>query len=101
MFALLNNFYTFYQLEELGKKYGAGLLKLQRYDIEALKFPKLESILFSDRKRLEELADKLISTGEWKWIDEITKVLARYSRVSAAEIKKQYQSIQERRLKER
>ena len=100
MFALLNNFYTFYQLEELGKKYGAGLLKLQRYDIEALKFPKLESVLFSDRKRLEELADKLVSTGEWQWIDEITKVLARYSRVSAAEIKKQYQSIQERRLKE-
>ena len=32
MMALLNNYYTFYQLEHFGKKYGAGLLKLQRYD---------------------------------------------------------------------
>ncbi len=101
MFALLNNFYTFYQLEELGKKYGAGLLKLQGYDIEALKFPASEAISLSDCKRLEELADRLVSTGDRRWIEEITEVVAGYSNISAAEIKKQYQRIQERRLKER
>lgn len=39
LFALLNNYFTFYQLELLGKKYGAGLLKIQRYDLEKIMFP--------------------------------------------------------------
>ena len=60
MFALLNNFFTYYQLETIGKKYGAGLLKLQRYDIEKLQFVDVDSISEEDKEKLTSLAKKLV-----------------------------------------
>lgn len=64
LFALLNNYFTFYQLELLGKKYGAGLLKIQRYDLEKIMFPNY--LLFSqyDLILLNNLSNQLIQTGE-------------------------------------
>ena len=51
LFALLNNYYTYYQLELSGKRYGAGLLKLQRYDIEELTFAGIWALFQGKIKR--------------------------------------------------
>ena len=90
LFALLNNFYTFYQLELLGKKYGGGLLKLQKYDIENLKFPDISHFSEVDKGSLKELSQSLVNTSSFKYIEEISKILANYSLVGYEQIKELY-----------
>lgn len=98
MMALLNNYYTYYQLELCGKKYGAGLLKLQRYDLERLKFPVIEKISKKDISELKKLAQVLIDTGNTCLIDEITNIISKYSSVDFKTIKKKYKEIKMHRL---
>ena len=98
LFALLNNFYTYYQLELSGKKYGAGLLKLQRYDIEALKFPDYNQISEVHKEEMKKLAMLLVETGKEELVKEITKVISEYAAVGYDEIMKQYYSIKRHRL---
>ena len=97
-FAVLNSFYTFYQLEVLGKKYGAGLLKLQKYDIENLYFPNVFEFTDLDLERLEALSKKLLSTSSPKYIDEISKVISNYSLINFSDIKELYSSKKSNRL---
>ena len=99
LFALLNNLYTFYQLEKMGKKYGAGLLKLQRYDIENLIFPDVSNISSSDIERLIELSMQMSSSNEDMTI-QITKVLSNYMNYDFDEIQKDYAAIKRQRLEE-
>lgn len=89
-FALLNSYYTYYQLEKSGKRYGAGLLKLQRYDIEALTFPKYTDISDDDKKKLKKLSRTLLERADAAIIDEITTVISKYSTVSCDEITSRY-----------
>ena len=98
LFALLNNFYTYYQLEQSGKKYGAGLLKLQRYDIETLKFPDYRELPEISKGKLADLARKLAVTGKSELVKEITSALSAYSAVGYDEIVRQYDSIKQNRL---
>ena len=98
MMALLNNYYTYYQLELCGKKYGAGLLKLQRYDLERLKFPVIEKISKKDISELKKLAQVLIDTGNTCLIDEITNIISKYSSDDFKTIKKKYKEIKMHRL---
>lgn len=62
--SLMNNFYTYYQLEKMGKKYGAGVLKIQRYDVENLMFIDLDYVSKEDFFKLETLGKKLVDTGD-------------------------------------
>ena len=64
LFSLLNNYYTYYQLENMGKKYGAGLLKLQRYDIENITFPDINVIRKKDLQLLQKYGKRLAQKGE-------------------------------------
>ena len=98
MFALLNNYYTYYQLEKSGKKYGAGLLKLQRYDIEALKFPDINFFSVDDKVELISLAKDLAYTGNKVNIIKITEIMARYSEHSLDMITNMYEKIRKFRL---
>lgn len=98
LFALLNNYYTYYQLELNGKRYGAGLLKLQRYDIEELKFPVYELISETDKKKMKELSHKLLDTGDSTFVAKITKVISNYCSVNYNEISEKYFSIKAERL---
>ena len=98
MIALLNNYYTYYQLELLGKKYGAGLLKIQKYDFESVAFPDLDKIDNSDRIKLKKLGLKLTKNGDDSVIGEISDVLAAYSNLGSNEIKEEYLRIKKRRL---
>lgn len=97
-FALLNNYYTYYQLECTGKKYGAGLLKLQRYDLENLRFPDMDSLSEVDITALKDLAMKLATTGARSIVSEITQVLSRYSDISFEKISTEYKCLFTRRL---
>ncbi len=98
MFALLNNYYTYYQLELCGKRYGAGLLKLQRYDLENLTFPAPSEISEPDQKDMVRLSRKLIEENDQTTIDTITQYLSKYSIISYNEITKKYFSIKKKRL---
>lgn len=98
MFALLNNYYTYYQLEKKGKKYGAGLLKLQRYDIEALKFPDINCFSVDDKVELISLAKDLAHTGNKVNIIKITEIMAKYSEQSFDMITNMYEKIRKFRL---
>lgn len=97
-FALLNNYFTFLQLEKSGKKYGAGLLKLQRYDIEELKFPDIHLFSNEDIKRLKILSEKLNSTENANVIDDITRIIANYTAVDYDMVVEQYFAIKKQRL---
>lgn len=97
-FSLLNNLYTYYQLECVGKKYGAGLLKIQRYDIENLHFPNIKFFSDGDLYELKQLGIKLAETGNKVIIEDITQILSQYSNVSYEEIVSGYNDIVKNRL---
>ena len=98
LFALLNNIYTYVQLERMGKKYGAGLLKLQRYDIENLLFPNIDEITKQDKEQLREYAMKLEKHSDKKCIDMITQIIGKYSSVSSDRIADEYKILRKNRL---
>lgn len=98
VFALLNNYYTFFQLEKVGKKYGAGLLKLQRYDIEELKFPDIALFLDKEIEQLKVLSQELILTGNPDLIGEITRIIANHADVNYETVVEYYFEIKKQRL---
>lgn len=97
-FALLNNLFTYYQLECVGKKYGAGLLKIQRYDIENLLFPDISLISSEDLSELRKMGEMLAKTGKKSLVNDITRVLSQYSKVTYAKISEEYKDIVNSRL---
>ncbi len=97
-FALLNNLYTYYQLECAGKKYGAGLLKIQRYDIEELTFPDTSAFSSTDLSRMSRLAENLAKTGSRELIDDITTIISKYTNISYESISYEYKEIVKSRL---
>lgn len=97
-FAALNNYYTYYQLETAGKKYGAGLLKLQRYDIENLLFPNFGDFSEVEIKMLCELSKKMIEDDDREIIEDITKIISKHSEVSYSQISEAYYSKKRKRL---
>lgn len=98
LFALLNNYYTFYQLEKTGKKYGAGLLKLQRYDLENLMFPDLSVFSDDDVEQLKFYASNLIATNDKTAISEITKIISHYTTIGYDTLINEYHSVKAHRL---
>lgn len=96
--ALLNNDFTFYQLERSGKRYGDGLLKIQRYDIEALAFPDVSD--FSERqiRQLTAYGRDLVDTGSPRLIEEITSVIAESLGLPFSMVKEAYENEKRSRL---
>lgn len=90
MFALLNNYYTFYQLEKIGKRYGSGLLKLQKYDIQELVFPDISKFSKKDILKLKNISEKLIKEGCTEFISEMTEIISSYSEISSSKIENSY-----------
>lgn len=78
MMALLNNYHVFLQLERCGKTYGKGLLKLQKYDIDAIDVPHPSRIETNDKQELMQLAERLVATADEEIIASITIVLNKY-----------------------
>lgn len=78
LMALLNNYHVFLQLERCGKTYGKGLLKLQKYDIDAIDIPHPSRIAPKDKQELIRLAENLVATADEQIITNITNVLSKY-----------------------
>ena len=97
LFSLLNNYYSYHQLEYNGKRYGAGLLKLQRYDIEKLSFPDIYNFSQADINLLISYAKNMVKTGNSR-VDDITEIISKYSSISAYTIRNQYNSLKAIRL---
>ena len=98
MMALLNNYYVYAQLEINGRKYGGGMLKLQKYDVESLLLTDLRVISNADKNRLSELGRRLAETSNSAIIDEISELLAVYESSDMTTIKAQYEYIRQKRL---
>ena len=97
-FALLNNIYTYLQLELSGKRYGSGLLKLQRYDIERLRFPDIDKLTEAHIEELKSYSKQLIDSSDDKIVNKITKVLSVYSIVDYETVHSFYSEMKNRRL---
>ena len=96
LMALLNNYYVYKQLEKLGKSYGKGLLKLQKYDIDEIKVPHPETIPKEDKTRLIQLSEELLKSSGDCHIDAITNLLAPYYGYKG--VKEQYTELKSKRL---
>lgn len=97
-FSLLNNYYTYCQLEKLGRVYGAGLLKLQKYDIEKLVFPNPDSLSSHTRCRLEKCGQCLAESGDASLVEEITHILAEHFQDDACKVIREYNQLKNSRL---
>lgn len=97
LMALLNNFFVFSQLELLGKSYGNGLLKIQKYDIDNILIPSPASISASDKDLLSKCAKNLIDSNDTKYITESTEILSKYYHIG--NIKDVYVSCRQKRLR--
>lgn len=96
LMALLNNYYVYRQLENLGKSYGKGLLKLQKYDIDEIKVPHPETIQEEDKAKLVQLLEELVKSSDECHIDAITNLLAPYYGYNG--VKEQYIELKSKRL---
>ena len=96
LMALLNNYYVYRQLENLGKSYGKGLLKLQKYDIDEIKVPHPGTIQEKDKAKLVQLSEALVKTSDESHIDAITTLLAPYYGYNG--VKEQYFELKSKRL---
>lgn len=98
LFGLLNNIYTYSRLEALGKMYGGGVLKLQKYDIEDLFVVDIDVIEEGDKQLIKKLAALLIETGDSKLIFNISRVISKYEDISLEQIIEKYNKQRENRL---
>ncbi len=98
LFALLNNYYTYYQLECRGKHYGAGVLKLQKYDLESLYLIDAARITAQDKEMLINYVNLLRDTADVSYVDRITQVLGSYGPVDAENVKEMYENAKRKRL---
>lgn len=96
LMALLNNYYVYKQLENLGKSYGKGLLKLQKYDIDEIKLPHPDTIQEEDKAKLIKLTEELVKSSDESHIDAITNLLAPYYGYN--NVKEQYIELKSKRL---
>ncbi len=98
LMSLLNNYYTYYQLETFGKKQGKGLLKLQTYDMRRIIFPSIDLISDKDILSLELYGKKLGKNNDIKYVEKITEILSKYSTHDFVSIKNIYFNVKNQRL---
>lgn len=81
LLALLNNYFTYSQLERCGKLYGNGILKLQKYDLEGLMIPNPKSLNKKVKQTLIDFARGLFSNAQNSNVKKITKLVQPYYQV--------------------
>lgn len=84
LLALLNNYHVYCQLERCGKSYGKGLLKLQKYDIDAIELPHPRQLSTATKENLINLSKELVRTSDIRMIEEMTTLLNPYYGVDKA-----------------
>lgn len=78
LLSLLNNYHVFKQLEQCGKSYGKGVLKLQTYDITDIKIPNPSALKQEDKEKLINLSQDLVRTSDENKIETISAILNPY-----------------------
>jgi adenine-specific DNA-methyltransferase len=98
--ALLNNFFVYLRLELVGKNYGGGMLKIQRYDLSDTKIINPSSLSNEDKLSLIILGNELVKTSNGNdCIEQITRILCLYEGVNFDTIKERYSKSFAERLK--
>lgn len=85
LIALLNNYYIYSQLEIKGKTYGNGLLKIQKYDVDALEIVNPNYIDSKTSDKLVSLAQNLLESPSNELIAKITSALEPFYFISNIE----------------
>lgn len=98
LFGLLNNYYTFSRLEKVGKHYGGGVLKIQKYDLDNIMLTDIKLLSEKDKEEIKLLSYKLIESNDEKIIYDITKVISKYENVDINTIHSIYINQRIRRL---
>lgn len=96
LLSLLNNHHVYYQLECMGKSYGKGLLKLQKYDIDEIVIPQIGIISDEDKDKLIDCGKILVSNSDNSILDDITVILDKYYGIENA--KEQFLFMKQKRL---
>lgn len=78
LFALLNNYHIYCQLEDCGKNYGNGVLKIQKYDVDALMVVAPDKLSGEDAAALKKSAKKLAESGNERQLEKISGILDKY-----------------------
>ena len=92
------NYYIYYQLEKTGKKYGNGLLKIQKYDFNNLNIVNPLIITNSDKKKLIELSENIMKKKKKNGIEKISFILSKYMNMEFEKIIEIYNLIKANRL---
>ena len=96
LLALLNNYHVYAQLECLGKNYGNGVLKVQKYDLDNVVIPKIETMAQVDKDKLTLMSRELVDSSNGAIVGEITSVLNAYYGTCNAD--RQYDMLKNKRL---
>jgi len=96
LMCLLNNHYIWYQLEKRGKTYGNNVLKIQKYDVDALRIIRPDIICEQDISLLKDYGQQLTEKGDTTIIENITNILEKYYGVH--NIKEAYEDAKQKRL---
>lgn len=75
LLALLNNYYVYSQLEIKGKTYGNGLLKIQKYDVDAIEIVNPNYIDKDTSNLLTSLSNILLESPSQSVIKKISSAL--------------------------
>lgn len=95
LLGLLNNYYVFNYLESIGKNYGNGILKLQKYDMDSI--PIINPNIISERDK-EEIIEQT-KKNSTESIENVSKILEKYEAISLEKIKKKYMDAINKRKK--
>ena len=98
LLALLNNYYTFVQLELVGRGYGGGMLKLQKYDVEKIMLPNLSTLPADEVNELKMLGQKLAENGNSNVINEISVLLSKHEDLDFEAIRLKHEHLRTARL---
>ena len=95
LLGLLNNYYVFNYLESIGKNYGNGILKLQKYDMDSIPVINPDIISEKDKEKIIEQTKK----NSIESIEKVSKILEKYEKISLEKIKENYMNAINKRKK--
>ncbi len=95
LLGLLNNYYVYNYLENVGKNYGNGILKLQKYDMDSI--PIVNPNIISENDKNTIINETMKNTNNS--IENVSKIIEKYEEITLNEIKIRYKETINKRKK--
>lgn len=95
LLGLLNNYYVYNYLESIGKNYGNGILKLQKYDMDSI--PIINPKIISEKDKNTIIHETKKNTSDS--IENVSKIIEKYEILSLNEVKEKYKEAINKRKK--